>query len=516
MLSSNNGANATGQAGKVTAPPGSFSLISPATGSIGISQTPTLTWALSSNAKTYDVYVSTTPTFGAPIATGLIPARKATSVSYTIPSGQLSGGVLYYWMVKAVNSAGSIQSNSIFTFTTATAGGTSDTTPPVVTASHSPATPTSTQQVTYTVTATDTSGVASTQLYIDGTLANSCASATCSYTIGPYTAGSTHSYYGRATDASSNANQGQSATNSFTIAQTGGPVTVQTLDSVKFVSATNAVAVGAGGAVLTSSDTGNSWKLQSALSGDLRGLTFIDANNGWVVGVAGSSSIIYRTNNGGVTWNTIGSYGAILNNMKFVDSNHGIAVGNAGVIVTSNDGGASWTTQTSGTTSYLEGLSYTDVATAYAFGQFGAILKTTNGGASWTTQTSGTQYRIRRSSFISSTVGTAAGYGGTIKRTVDGGASWTTQTSPYGAVDLYDVNFVDANNGWIVGPGGLIIHTANGGSAWTTQTSPNAYGLYGVNFKDLNTGLAVGGQGMIVRTTNGGATWTDVSTNAAP
>jgi len=60
-----------------------------------------------------------------------------------------------------------------------------------------------------------------------------------------------------------------------------------------------------------------------------------------------------------------------------VDVNTGWAVGEGGIIVHTTDGGAYWTTQTSGTTERLIGVHFVDANTGWAVGSNGTILKAT-------------------------------------------------------------------------------------------------------------------------------------------
>ncbi len=52
--------------------------------------------------------------------------------------------------------------------------------------------------------------------------------------------------------------------------------------------------------------------------------------------------------------------GNILRSVKFISSSVGWAVGQAGTIINTTNGGTNWTLQTSGTTNYLGGVSFTD------------------------------------------------------------------------------------------------------------------------------------------------------------
>ncbi|MBU1423158.1 MAG: hypothetical protein KKG06_08270, partial [Bacteroidetes bacterium] len=80
---------------------------------------------------------------------------------------------------------------------------------------------------------------------------------------------------------------------------------------------------------------------------------------------------------------------------SFTDANTGTAVGHYGTILRTTNGGALWTTQTSGTTAWLLSVSFTDANTGTAVGSGGTILRTTDGGALWTSQTSGTTNSLR-------------------------------------------------------------------------------------------------------------------------
>ena len=57
-----------------------------------------------------------------------------------------------------------------------------------------------------------------------------------------------------------------------------------------------------------------------------------------------------------------------------------ITVGWVGTILRTDDGGATWVTQASGTTENLWGVSFTDANTGTAVGGDGTILRTTTGG----------------------------------------------------------------------------------------------------------------------------------------
>jgi chitinase len=201
---------------------GAFNLISPSSGATQILLTPTLQWSSSFGVSSYTLQVSTDATFSSLSYEKTLISKKTTS--FTLPPGFLSSSVLYYWKVVAMNSNGQIiASNAPYSFTTLTVGGASDTTPPIVTTSNSPAIPSSMQAVVYTATASDSSGIYQIQIFVNNdnsgfALKQTCSLTTsCIYTEGPYSANTIHSYYAVAFDNSPSHNQKVSIINNFTV-----------------------------------------------------------------------------------------------------------------------------------------------------------------------------------------------------------------------------------------------------------------------------------------------------------
>jgi len=83
------------------------------------------------------------------------------------------------------------------------------------------------------------------------------------------------------------------------------------LSGIEFKDANNGFAVGAGGTILRTTDSGTNWINQSSgTSLHLNDACFADENNGWIVGVnkfdnnwgPTDSSIILHTTDGGISW----------------------------------------------------------------------------------------------------------------------------------------------------------------------------------------------------------------------
>ncbi len=195
-----------------------------------------------------------------------------------------------------------------------------------------------------------------------------------------------------------------------------------------------------------------------------------------------------------------------LNGVKFFDVNTGTVVGQSGKILRTTNGGTNWIAQTSGTTNHLFGVHFINPNTGWAIGDIGTILKTTNGGTNWITQTSNTLYQLRSINFLNNTTGYIVGWYGTILRTTNGGSNWVSLNTGT-SNNLHGISFANSNTGFVVGWYGTIIKTTNGGNNWTTLSSGTTSTLEDVTFFDTQTGIIIGENGRVQRTTNGGTNW---------
>ena len=144
----------------------------------------------------------------------------------------------------------------------------------------------------------------------------------------------------------------------------------------------------------------------------------------------------------------------------------------------------------------------------------------------WTTQTSGVTQRLRGVSAVSGQVAWASGAGATVLRTVDGGQTWQKLSVTTEALDFRDVDAVDSETAYIMsignGPASRIYKTTDAGKTWGLQfknEDPKAF-FDAMSFWDKTRGIAFGDsvdkQFYILTTADGGHTWSRVPTTNLP
>jgi photosystem II stability/assembly factor-like uncharacterized protein len=277
----------------------------------------------------------------------------------------------------------------------------------------------------------------------------------------------------------------------------------------------NGIAVGIGGTILKTTDSGINWMQQTSGIGNfLYDVSYPDSNNATIVG---SSGKILRTTDGGQNWFSQSSgtsndlYGVF-----FIDSTTGTAVGSSGTILRTTNSGTNWTSQTSGTTYDLNSVFFTNANNGVAVGgiynvpyEYYIIKRTTNGGTTWTTVGSGDQTILQSVCFADENIGYTVGHSSImptsgIRKTTNGGLNWS-YVAGFTMYVLDDIFSPDINNITIVGEspyGGIILSSSSGGSDWIERLKGTTAAFYGVSFSNSVNGIVVGSGGTILRTTD--------------
>ena len=300
------------------------------------------------------------------------------------------------------------------------------------------------------------------------------------------------------------------------------------LTQVRCPSSSVCYAVGDRGTALKSTDGGATWSFLTSVDGNpIYGLACPSTNVCYATDIYAH---IMKTSDGGASWTmqrtpvttpglaVPGSGGpnpfSGLFGISCSDESTCVAVGGfppTGTdppIVTTTDGGATWTLRTSnsGSGNYLHAVTcLPGSTTCYAVGRGGSIV-TTSDLVTWTKMTSGVTTMLDSVTCPSASFCLASGQGGTID--TFNGSTWTPTTGLGGGVFLAGVTCLDTANCYAAGKQGVTIATTNGGISWNQQAGGGTtQQMNSVSCADEETCVAVGQAGTILQTTNGGQTW---------
>lgn len=163
----------------------------------------------------------------------------------------------------------------------------------------------------------------------------------------------------------------------------------------------------------------------------------------------------------------------------------------------------------------LVSVDFYDELNGWVVSADGTILSTADGGESWSSHAF-PQYHFTSIHFASIDQGYIVGWydevqdSSLILKTTNGGASWTECDHPK-VNRLNAVYFASPSIGWAVGTYdefnlNCCLYTSDAGEGWTTQMEVLVSGaeLFGVHFRDQQTGVACGADGAFLHTNSGG------------
>ncbi|OXI15474.1 WD40/YVTN/BNR-like repeat-containing protein [Burkholderia sp. AU15512] len=196
------------------------------------------------------------------------------------------------------------------------------------------------------------------------------------------------------------------------------------------------VSVGANGIVLLSDNRGATYRQAKSvpLSSTLTSVSFIDARTGWAVGHWGA---ILKTTDGGETWEVqrlVTSEDRPLFGVHFTDANHGVAVGLWSLILVTDDGGKTWTKKEAvlpnGKKSDLNlfGLFSNGKGEIFATAEKGQLLISRDKGNTWESVETGYKGSFWCGVALPDGVLLVGGLRGTLMRSEDNGHTWSRAT----------------------------------------------------------------------------------------
>jgi photosystem II stability/assembly factor-like uncharacterized protein len=285
------------------------------------------------------------------------------------------------------------------------------------------------------------------------------------------------------------------------------------MNAVKLDSFT-AYAVGQAGTLFVGNNMGAfGWTSETIATGKVLNDLSLTHTDMWVVG--DSNYVQHRSTNGNaLIWDSsFTSLNASLKSVVFTGQ-YVIAVGTGGVVLRSNDGGASWTLPSSGTTEDLLHLDTTSDAshlgTLLAVGRKGVIIKSVNYGQSWIRLDTGSRSQVL--ALAQSPNGNYYGSSnlGGLFSSKDLGLTWRRDSITNLFNQLSDIQFGRTGFGLMSTSGAGVLVSNDSGRTWTAKAISGTT-ILGIAITMDSIGMAVGANGAIYRSINNGSTWVQIA-----
>ncbi len=273
------------------------------------------------------------------------------------------------------------------------------------------------------------------------------------------------------------------------------------------------------GSVLSTADGGRTWSRETAIpvtgaagvAYPPTDVTFLAAQTGVALSRSGR---IYRTTDAARSWSLVHSGTAALQGLHFATPLAGYAVGLAGTVLSTGDGGLTWTAKPYPGELGLRGIRCaTPLACLITTTTGQTVLRTVDGGLAWSSVTPSTQ-KIHAAAFSSPTSAVAAGESGTTVLSDDTGATWRPVGKRLGTT-FSRVRALSASVAFATGPGGAIARSDDGGVTWAEVGVSTSEDVIDVSFATAETGYALDAAGTLLRTDNAGRSWQILDTGTA-
>lgn len=176
-----------------------------------------------------------------------------------------------------------------------------------------------------------------------------------------------------------------------------------------------------------------------------------------------------------------------------------VAVGERGIVLLSDDQGATWRQAQVPVQATLTAVRFADERQGFVVGHLGVVLHTTDGGETWTTQFNGEQ--------------AAAAIHAAVEQSGEANALNRARRLVSEGPDkpFLDIEIATPSNSIVVGAHGLAFETADAGASWQPMTPrlPNPKGLHLYGVRALGDTIVIAGeQGLLLRSTDKGASFT--------
>jgi gliding motility-associated-like protein len=321
------------------------------------------------------------------------------------------------------------------------------------------------------------------------------------------------------------------------------PQTLLVSNPYRIVKAPNGKLMAGGnfGLMATSTDNGNTWKMENSLP---KGKNF-SGNGTWAIAVNSAGKIlsmgtfgVHADSSSGGTWSTkylTTPASASYNEIEFADCNTGIATGASAITVTV-DGGKTWIDRARADFANLNinitGLAFPSTDRAYFTTNAGTLYRSSDLGVTMDPVYSNSNMQLQDVVVKGDSIWVAASWAfsvtaanrtNNILRSFDNGATWQVIGGfPVGSTApiLDKIYFTSNKVGYVSGSRGFIYKTTDAGATWT-NISPFPTLNTTMTYKEIfalddNTVFVVGNgfpRKVVYKSKDGGSNWTDISAN---
>ncbi|MBS1870238.1 MAG: hypothetical protein JSS99_11290 [Actinobacteria bacterium] len=293
------------------------------------------------------------------------------------------------------------------------------------------------------------------------------------------------------------------------------------LHDLSFVSAQTGYLLLADGSVFATTDGGTQFAPRTAVpdttasgSGFQQpgGIAFLDASTGY----ASSGGKLFQTLDGGVSWRLVASDARTIAAIWFASARRGFAVGSGGLVLRTDDGGATWTPKDlgAGAPNYASIRCAGEQLCLLTTGAGTQLVRTTDAGNTPGTAVTPSSDPIYAAAFASATRVAAAGEHGATVVSDDAGVRFAPVGGRVGG--SFSVLRPGGVHGsaYAAGADGRLAKTTDGGRSWSTGNVPTTADLLDVAFPTTAVGYALDVDGGLFRTDNAGATWKTLGTGS--
>ena len=195
--------------------------------------------------------------------------------------------------------------------------------------------------------------------------------------------------------------------------------------------------------------------------------------------------------------------------------------GNPAEVAYSDDSGATWTNVNVGSVNGQYAIGHKSLVATNRYNIWlvttgGYIYKSEDGGASWTAQESGTitsgTYNVIE--LLNENTLYAGADDGTISKTTNGGTTWGSTTGTFSADGIVSLDILSSDRVWAGDDAGLLRYTNDGGVNWTSRDFGGSTGasrpVEALTFVNDYVGFLaqnISGAGSLYQTINGGFSW---------